>query len=134
MTQNLAQALGAYKRTATSNISPRVAVVRLYDEAIRQIRRASKEAGNSHLDEAYAGVLHATSIFMGLMGNLDFDQSPDLATTLKQTYFTNIMALHGGFGRPDMAARYDRLLEGLVELRNAWAQVADMPEIPNRSE
>ncbi|MBU1174155.1 MAG: flagellar protein FliS [Alphaproteobacteria bacterium] len=131
MTQSFAKAVTAYRQAAT-HVTPAVAVVRLYDEAIRRIRRASKAATDNRLEEAHAGVLRATTIFLGLMGSLDFAQSPELATTLKQTYVSNIMALHGGFGRPDMAARYDTLLGGLAELRNAWAQIAGLPEVPVR--
>ena len=82
------------------------------------------------MEEAHIGVSRATAILLGLAGNLDFENNPDLATTLQQTYVRNIMALHGGFGRPDMAARYDTLLGGLAELRNAWAQIAGLPEVP----
>ena len=133
MMQDFARALGAY-RQAGANVPPRIAVVRLYDELIRCVRHASEAAAARRLDEAHSGVLKATSILLGLAGNLDTDQSPDLATTLKQTYLSNIMALNGGFGKPDMADRYDRLVEGLTELRNSWAQIAGVAEIPARSD
>lgn len=126
-----AKALSAYRQSA-AQVAPNVAVVRLYDEAIRRIRRASRAASDGRMEEAHVGVLRATAILLSLAGNLDFEKSPDLATTLKQTYVTNIVALHGGFGRPDMATRYGRLLEGLTELRNAWAQIAGLPEVSIR--
>jgi flagellar protein FliS len=34
------------------------------------------------------------------------------------------MAALGSFGRPDAPARYDRIIAGLTELRDAWAHVA----------
>lgn len=133
MTQSYAQAVGAY-RHAASHAAPRVAVVRLYDEAISAVRRAADAATDKRLEDAHTNILRATSILLGLAGNLNFEQSPELATTLKQTYLSNIMALHGGFGKPDMAARYGRLREGLTVLRNSWAQIAGMPEVPVRSD
>jgi flagellar secretion chaperone FliS len=132
MNNRYSQAVGAYRQAAT-HVSPQVAIVLLYDKAIQAIRRAKDQVAIRRLDEAYASILRAGSILLGLLGNLRFEDGAELATTLKHTYLCNIMALHDGFGKPDMAERYDKLLAGLTELRNSWAQNAGLPEVPTRS-
>jgi flagellar protein FliS len=132
MNNNYAQAVGAYRQAAI-HVSPQVAVVLLYDKAIQAIRRAKDQASRRRLDDAYASISRAGTILLGLLGSLQFEGSAELATTLKHTYLCNIMALHDGFGKPDMAERYDKLLAGLTELRNSWAQNAGLPEVPARS-
>lgn len=133
MLHSYANAVGAYQQAAIPS-SPQIAVVRLYDEAIKRIRRASKRVADGRMEEAHSDVSRASSIFLGLMSILDFDQDADLATALKQTYLSNIMALHDGFGKPDMNSRYDILLEGLTELRNSWAQIAGVSELSPKKE
>lgn len=132
MNNSYAQAAGAYRQAAIY-VAPQIAIVQLYDKAIRSIRRAIDQAANRHLDEAHASISRAGTILLGLMSNLRFEDGAELATTLKHTYVCNIMALHDGFGKPDMAERYDKLLAGLTELRNSWAQIAGLPEVPTRS-
>jgi flagellar secretion chaperone FliS len=132
MNNSYAQAVGAYSQAA-AHVPPQVAIVLLYDKAIQAIRRAKDQATMRRLDDAYASISRAGTILLGLLSNLRFEDCAELATTLKHTYVCNIVALHDGFGKPDMAERYDKLLAGLTELRNSWAQNAGLPEVPVRS-
>jgi flagellar protein FliS len=40
-----------------------------------------------------------------------------------------MIALHTAFGKTDAVERYDKILEGLTSLRNAWADVAGMRDV-----
>ena len=119
------RAISAYKIGATQ-VHPLVAVVRLYDEVLRRIGRAIEDTRARRIEEAYINISRASLILRGLSSNLRFDKGDELATTLKDTYITNMIALHTSFGKPDAPARYTKIANGLTELRNAWAEMAGM--------
>lgn len=123
MTNNRSYALNAY-RFAARQVPPVVAVVKLYDEVLRGIGRALRDTEERRIEDAYINITKACVILRGLCSNLRFDVAPDMAETLKGTYVTNMIALHTAFGKPDATGRYLRVMEGLLELRNSWAQVA----------
>jgi flagellar protein FliS len=127
MTHQIAHAIGAY-RVAATQVHPLVAVVKLFDETLRRIDLAVVAIEMKRFEEAYLHVSRASLIMRGLAGNLRGDLAgpagAEMAETLKQTYVTNLVALHTAFGKKDAPARYGRIKAGLIELRNAWAQVA----------
>ncbi|SEQ52383.1 flagellar protein FliS [Devosia sp. YR412] len=120
------QAMSAY-RTAAAQVPPNVAVVKLYDLAIRSIRLAIVSLGEGKVEDTYIAVNKACQVLRGLTSNLRFSPDNDMADTLKSTYVANMIALHTAFGKPDAARRYAQIAEGLLELRNAWADIAGMP-------
>jgi len=128
MTHTLGQALSAY-RVAASQGHPLVIVVKLYDEALRQIGKAMEQTEARRIEEAYLHITKASMILRGLSSNLRFDKAPELAQTLKETYVRNLVALHTSFGKPDALERYARIAIGLTELRNSWALGAGMAEV-----
>ncbi len=131
-TNSVALAIGAY-RTAATQVHPLVAVVKLFDEVLRRIALAADGAEARQFEASYAHVTRATLILRGLAGNLRSDlggpAGEDMARTLKQTYVTNMLALHAAYGKKDAARRFRTIRSGLVELRNAWAQLAGMDAI-----
>jgi len=120
------QAASAYRRTATV-VPPEVAVVRLYDCAIVLVQRAVRALDAKRRDEGYAHIHRAASILRGLSHILDHERGGPLAERLHRMYSNNIIALYRALGKPDAKARYGKLIEGLAELRDAWATVARMP-------
>lgn len=139
MTHNSSYALNAY-RSAATQVAPEIAVVRLYDEVLRGIGRALKDTEERRIEDAYINITKVCVILRGLCGNLRFDVAPDMAETLKTTYVTNMIALHTAFGKPDAPSCYLRVMDGLLELRNSWAEVAgvekrlSMPVVTNSRE
>ncbi|QCK85581.1 flagellar protein FliS [Phreatobacter aquaticus] len=125
MTQMLNYAISSYRRTSVA-LSPLAAVVRLLDEAIRSIRKAVQAIGEKRHEESYVAITKASTILRGLIHNLKFERGEDLCEDLMRTYNRNIVALHTSYGRPDAPQRYQRIIEGLTELRDAWASVAGM--------
>lgn len=128
MTQTLAHAIGAY-RVAATQVHPLVAVVKLFDETLRRIALAVHSIENKRHEDAYVHISRASLILRGLAGNLNFEAGGDVAETLKQTYVTNMIALHTAYGKKDAVARYRKIRSGLLELRNAWATVAGMSQL-----
>lgn len=120
------QALSAYRNVA-SQVHPKVAVVKLYDVAIASIRDAIRAAAAGQVEDGYIAVNHACKVLRGLSSNLRGDN--EMCKMLQSTYVVNMIALHGAFGKRDAERRYRRIIEGLIELRNAWAVVAGMRQI-----
>lgn len=129
MNQPYSNAIAAY-RNAAAQTHPLVAVVRMFDEVLRRIRSAIDDTANRRVEDAYINISRASLILRGLSSNLRFDKGEDIAASLKRTYITNMIALNTAFGKPDATERYGTIGAGLVELRNAWAEVAGMPLLP----
>lgn len=128
MTHNLNHAISAYKQVATQ-MHPLVAVVRLFDEALKRIGKAVDDTAEKRIEDAYININRASMILRGLSSNLRFDKGEDVAEALKKTYIANMIALHTAFGKPDAAERYGKIALGLTELRNAWAEAAGMAPV-----
>jgi len=129
MTRDIGTAISAY-RFAANQVHPLVAVVRLYDETLRRIARAVEDTRARRVEDAYVNITRASLILRGLSSNLRYDKGEDMADTLKETYIANLVALHTAFGKPDAPERYLRIMAGLTELRNAWAETAGVALIP----
>lgn len=131
MNQSMNHAASAYRQVATM-VAPSVAVVLLYDKAIVLLQRAIQAAQAGQAEDSYGSLSKATSILRGLSHILDFERGGAIAETLRVTYTRNIMALHGSFGKPDMAERYVKIIGGLSELRDAWAGLAGLNRADER--
>lgn len=124
-------ALNAY-RSAATQVHPLVAVVKLYDEVLRRIGRAIEGTEAKRSEEAYIHISRASLILRGLASNLRADASganAEMVGVLKQTYVTNMIALHTSYGKKDAVKRYRKIRAGLLELRNAWALSAGVAEL-----
>lgn len=132
MTAQTQAALSAY-RTAAAQVHPLVAVVKLYDEVLRRIGRAIEGTEAKRFEDAYIHVSRASLILRGLASNLRADivgaDGAEIVGVLKQTYVTNMIALHTSYGKKDAIQRYRNIRSGLLDLRNAWAQTAGVAEL-----
>jgi len=111
-------------RTASVAVPPLQAMVLLFDGAILFLRKSVQATEQRRFEDSHGHLLRATAILRGLSHNLNFSRGGALAERLYQTYHALIMACHKSYGRPDAAARYDRIIGSLGELRDAWKQVA----------
>lgn len=124
MTYPRQQALSAY-RAAQAQVHPQVAVVRLFDVALRNIREAVLAAQQGQAESGYAAVTRACQVLRGLHANLTGDN--DMTETLTRAYLSNLLALNAAFGKKDAVRRYAGIAAGLLNLRNAFADIAGMP-------
>ena len=92
------QALAAY-RSAAAQVHPHVAVVKLYDLAIRSIRLAILAKRERRVEDTYVAITKACQVLRGLSANLRGDT--EIAQELKSTYIANMVALHNAFGKPE---------------------------------
>lgn len=123
------QATQAYRSAAVS-VPPLRALVMLYDGAILFLRKSVQAAEARRFEESHDYMIRATAILRGLSHHLDFARGGQVAERLHQTYHALIMACLTSFGRPDAALRYHRIIASLVELRDAWAYVAQTASRP----
>jgi flagellar secretion chaperone FliS len=119
-------AANAYQR-ASVTVAPAWAIVKLYEGAITRLERAVAALEVRRLDESYNNVLRVVTILRGLRHNLDFDRGGVMAERLSSMYSKNIIALLRSVGKPDAAARYQKIANGLRGLRDAWTVVAKLP-------
>lgn len=127
MNYALNHAIGAY-RHANKVVSPTKAVALLLDEVLDALILTSYYLHKKEFEKAYGRVVHAAKVMSGLRQNVDLGANPDLGQQFIDMYTQNILTLHSTYGRPDAVERYANQASGLLELRNAWAEIARLPE------
>ncbi|CCG42658.1 flagellar export chaperone FliS [Magnetospirillum molischianum] len=126
------QASAAY-RAATMTVPPLHAVVMLYDGVLVRVRNAAAAAERGDWDRQSDEISRAVDLLRGLLAALDFERGGDVAMRLRQTYQANIRALLRSTREAQAVAMCAKIEDGLRQLRNAWAEIAGMPESqPNR--
>ena len=121
MTQNpfAYRANQAYRGAAVS-VPPLKAVALLIDGAITALQKALEAHEARRFEEGHASLMRATAILRGLSHHLDFDRGGALAERLYQTYGSLIMAALRVYGRPGARQNIGRIVQSLVDLREAW--------------
>lgn len=125
MSYAMSRAISAYRQAATA-VSPIVAVVMLYDEALNAIVQAQHFLELKEYEMGRARVQRTVDILRGLRQNLDLEQGGTVGQQLCDTYTRNIFALNATLGKSDAVERLQKLFNGLVELRNAFASIPGM--------
>lgn len=120
------QAIAAYQ-TAVMTTPPLQAVVLLYDGVLVRVHNAANAAAAGDVMRQHQETTRATEILRGLLAALDLRAGGRLAAGLADTYRANMQALLQSIGKPDAEARFRRIGEGLRTLRDAWAEIAEMP-------
>ena len=124
MTQlaNFSHAANVY-RTAAAAVSPLAGVVMLYDGVIAELSRTIVSLQEKKRDEAFNHLDRATTILRGLCHNLDFERGGSFAERMRDTYVRLILSALNCFSKPDAVAQLAKLIDGITDLRNAWADV-----------
>nr|WP_319483325.1 flagellar protein FliS [uncultured Cohaesibacter sp.] len=121
------RAISAY-RTANTAVPPVKAVAMLLDEALNAIILTSYYLRRKEFESAFGRVVHASKILSGLRQNVSLDADPQMGQQFIDMYTSNIFALHNAYGKDDAIERYAKLAGGILEFRNAWAEIARMPQ------
>ncbi|WP_373236948.1 flagellar protein FliS [Cohaesibacter celericrescens] len=127
MNYALNHAIGAY-RTANKTVAPTKAVTLLLDEILNALILASYYLRKNEYEKAFGGVVTASKVMSGLRQNVSLDADPELGQQFIDMYTKNIMALHSSYGRPDAIERYAKQAVGILEFRNAWAEISHLPK------
>ena len=121
------RAISAY-RTANTAVPPVKAVAMLLDEALNAIVLTAYYLKRKEFESAFGRVVHASKILSGLRQNVNLDADPQMGQQFIDMYTSNIFALHNAYGRDDAIQRYATLASGILEFRNAWAELARMQQ------
>jgi flagellar protein FliS len=106
-----------------------VAVVQLYDTVLLHVRRAAEAARDTDFQKQFDEVMSATRIIDGLNRHLDMERGGTVAANLRDMYESISKALLRSVGKETAGEACDRLIEGLKDTRNAWAEISGVPQI-----
>lgn len=114
----------AYRQTSVKTAGGGRLIVMLYDEAIRQLDRATEllDTGSRQLDLVNNAVVKAQDIVTELLVSLDLEQGGDIAHNLFRLYLYFNEQLMEGNVRKD-AAVLRAVRQFLAELREAWKEI-----------
>jgi flagellar secretion chaperone FliS len=127
-----AGAVSAAYRSAAVTVAPTTAIVMALDRVLLNLKRTIAATEAKRFDEAFNLTSHSTQILRGLAHHIDVAKGGAMAERLQKTSHANIMAMLLAMGKPDAIRRYQKLAEGLAELRDAWAQIARIPPLAAR--
>ena len=118
--------LRSYKETQIKTATPGKLILMMYDGAIKHLNQALQDLDNEHrrYDSISNSLIKAQDIIAELMISLDFERGGDIAKNLFGLYvFMNRRLLDGNIQKDRAPLEEVRTL--LMELRGAWAEVAD---------
>ena len=127
MNYALNHAIGAY-RTANTAVAPTKAVTLLFDEILNSIILTSYYLHCKEFEKAFNRIVIAAKVMSGLRQNVNLNAAPELGQQFVDMYTSNIFALHNAYGRPDAVERFADIASGIVEIRNAWAEISRLPQ------
>jgi flagellar secretion chaperone FliS len=116
------QASSAYRRASTA-VPPLVAIVRLLDAAIVNLKQSIEAIEVRKLDVGHSHMTRATAILRGLKYHLDFDKGGALAERVANTYTRLILSILRAYGKPDVVECYKKIILALTDMRDAWLSV-----------
>lgn len=106
-----------------------VAVVQLYDTVLLHVSRAAAAARKGDFQKQFDEVMSATRIVDGLNRHLDMERGGQVAVNLREMYQAISRALLRSVGKDTAGEACDKLIAGLRDTRNAWAEISGMPLI-----
>jgi flagellar protein FliS len=118
--------LRSYKETQIKTATPGKLILMMYDGAIKSLNQALQDMDNEHrrYDSISNSLIKAQDIITELMISLDFDRGGEIAKNLFGLYvFMNRRLLDGNIKKDKAPLEEVKTL--LIELRGAWAEVAD---------
>ncbi len=113
----------AYQRSAILTASQEQLIVMLYDGAHRFLAQASYAMRERNINEMHSKLRRAEMIIQHLASTLDMEQGGEVAVRLSRIYAFCLRYLNEARVKSD-PDRIDRVDGLLLELRDAWAQVA----------
>lgn len=118
--------LRSYKETQIKTATPGKLILMMYDGAIKNLNQALQDMEDEHrrYDSISNSLIKAQDIIAELMISLDFERGGEIAKNLFGLYvFMNRRLLDGNIKKDKAPLEEVRTL--LMELRGAWAEVAD---------
>lgn len=126
--------INAYRQTRVTTASQGKLIVMLYDEAIRQIEQAKQllESDGIAYDRVNGAIGKAQDIITELTVSLDLENGGEIAQNLFRLYrFFNNQLVEANFKKEKEPLENVRSF--LIQLRDAWKEIADKGAGPDRS-
>ena len=123
--------LRSYKETQIKTATPGKLILMMYDGAIKNLNQALQDMDDEHrrYDSISNSLIKAQDIIAELMISLDFERGGEIAKNLFGLYvFMKRRLLDGNLKKDKAPLEEVRTL--LMELRGAWAEVADKAGVP----
>ena len=123
--------LRSYRETQIKTATPGKLILMMYDGAIKNLNQALQDMDDEHrrYDSISNSLIKAQDIIAELMISLDFERGGEIAKNLFGLYvFMNRRLLDGNIKKDKAPLEEVRTL--LMELRSAWAEVADKAGVP----
>ena len=118
--------LRSYKETQIKTATPGKLILMMNDGAIRNLNQALQDMDDEHrrYDSISNSLIKVQDIIAELMISLDFERGGEIAKNLFGLYvFMNRRLLDGNIKKDKAPLEEVKTL--LIELRGAWAEVAD---------
>jgi flagellar protein FliS len=118
--------LRSYKETQIKTATPGKLILMMYDGAIKNLNQALQDMDDEHrrYDSISNSLIKVQDIIAELMISLDFERGGEIAKNLFGLYvFMNRRLLDGNIQKEK--APLEEVKRLLMELRAAWAEVAD---------
>jgi len=130
----------AYRRSAGHNASPVRLVIILYEQLIKDLRRALSAMERNDIETRTREVDHALLVLARLQGTLDKERGGKVSDNLNQFYdlLRHTLLTAPMKGTPQILSKQ---ISNLLQLREAWVEVErtslrpsdeeDAPSVPN---
>jgi flagellar secretion chaperone FliS len=124
MTQSsMAQFASQAYRGAAVAVPPLRAIIMLLNGAVTCLQKSMQAHDARRFEEGHAHLTRATAILRGLSLHLDPARGGAVTDQLFGTYHALILAALRAYGRPHMRENFQRIMDSLAELRDAWEAV-----------
>lgn len=120
--QHRARAMNAYQ-AATTTVTPAMAIVMLYDGAMKFLTLAKAAIVEGRIEERCRLVTKSHAVIHGLQCQLDFTAGGEVATTLDR-YYGYILHRMTQINIKNDPAICDELIDRLRQMRESWATIA----------
>jgi flagellar secretion chaperone FliS len=120
--QHRARAMTAYQ-AASATVTPAMAIVMLYDGAMRFLAGAKAAIAEGRIEDRYELVNKAHAVIHGLQCQLDFTGGGEVARLLDR-YYSYILHRMMQVNIKNDPAICDELIARLREMRESWATIA----------
>lgn len=106
-----------------------IAMVQLFDTVLLHIARAGDATRKGDFQAQFDELMKATRIIDGLNRVLDMEAGGQVAVHMREMYQATSRALLRSVGKESAVEVYGKISEGLLESRNAWAEISGVAKI-----
>jgi flagellar protein FliS len=115
-----------YKKQSVSTMTPIEVIVKIYDECVAQLHRATAFIGEKNFAEAHNSLSKSAELVDALRSVLDKEAGGEIATNLDALYAFFYKQITLADTKKDVAL-IEEILPQICELQSVFAQLSKMP-------